>query len=160
MRRNPVVTAAEQGTMGLARRTLLFAVFAWPAVARAEASAVNERGGLAIDGYDPVAYFVDGRARHGAPAFVHDWRGARWLFASAVNRDAFAADPERYAPQYGGFCAYGMAGGYRAPIDPDAWTVSGGKLYLNYSKAIRMLWSTDVKGYVAKADANWPTVGR
>lgn len=160
MRRNPAATAFEQGRMGLARRTLLFAVFAWPAVARAEPVAVNERGGLAIDGYDPVAYFAEGRARHGAPAFAHDWRGARWLFASAANRDAFAAEPERYAPQYGGFCAYGMASGYKAPIDPDAWTLAGGKLYLNYSKAIRMLWSTDVKGYVAKADANWPTVGR
>jgi hypothetical protein len=80
--------------------------------------------------------------------------GAR--FASAAHRDAFVADPERYAPQYGGYCAWAVAHGKTAGVDPQAWKIVGGKLYLNYSKDIQRQWEEDVPGYVEKADANWP----
>ena len=112
--------------------------------------------GTAIEGYDPVAYFNAGRPVEGARAFAHDWMGATWYFASAENRDAFAAEPERYAPQYGGYCAWAVANGYTAKIDPAAWKIVDGKLYLNYSKEVQANWAADIPGNIAKGDANWP----
>jgi YHS domain-containing protein len=115
----------------------------------------NARG-VAIHGYDPVAYFTDGKPVKGASAFEHRWMGATWRFASAENRDAFAADPDRFAPQYGGYCAWAVSRGSTAPSDPQAWTIVDGKLYLNYGTGIQRKWERDVRGNVAKADANWP----
>ena len=114
--------------------------------------------GLALKGYDPVAYFTENRPVAGKAEFTARHEGAIYRFASAANRDAFAAAPQKYAPQYGGYCAFGMASGYKAPIEPDAWTVVDGKLYLNYNQAVRNRWSSDIPGFVSKADANWPTV--
>ena len=114
--------------------------------------------GLAMKGYDPVAYFKHGRPLAGKAEFTARHDDATYRFASAANRDAFVATPEKYAPQYGGYCAFGMAAGYKAPIEPDAWTIVDGKLYLNYNQAVRSRWSGDIPGYVRKADANWPTV--
>lgn len=130
-----------------------------PAAAFA-ASPVNKTflGGVAIDGYDPVAYFTDGKPVKGSKDHEFDWQGATWRFASAEHRDLFAADPEKYAPQYGGYCAYAVANDSLAGIDPEAWTIHEGKLYLNYSAKIRQQWSEDIPGYIAKADANWPAV--
>jgi YHS domain-containing protein len=120
---------------------------------------VNDNGGdAAVSGYDVVAYFEDGEPREGSPQWSHDWNGATWRFASEAHRAVFAADPERYAPQYGGYCAYAVAKGGTATVDPEAWSVREGKLYLNYSKRIQARWEKDVPGYVAKADANWPGV--
>lgn len=112
--------------------------------------------GGAIQGYDPVAYFTEGRPVEGSRQFSHSWNGATWRFASAANRDRFAQAPEKYAPQYGGYCAFGVAGGYAVKIDPQAWSVVDGKLYLNYSPAVQADWKKDVPGYIRKADANWP----
>ena len=109
----------------------------------------------AIRGYDPVAYFTDDKAVKGSAEFTIDWNGATWRFASAANRDAFAADPLRYAPQYGGHCAFAMSTGKLVPTDPEAWHIADGKLYLNYSKRVQRRWLRDVPGYVAKADAQW-----
>ena len=94
----------------------------------------------------------------GSAQFRSDFQGSTFQFASAVHRDIFAADPAKYAPQYGGFCAYGMAKGYKATIDPAAFTVLSDKLYLNYSETVRSQWLSDIPGYVQKADANWPEV--
>ena len=109
----------------------------------------------AIRGYDTVAYFTEAKAVKGSPEFTVDWNGATWRFANAVNRDAFAEDPERYAPQYGGHCAYAMSTGKLVPTDPEAWHIVDGKLYLNYSKRVQRRWLQDVPGFVAKADAQW-----
>jgi YHS domain-containing protein len=117
-----------------------------------------DSSGLALKGYDPVAYFSEKKPVRGKPEFTVRHEEATYRFASAANRDAFAAAPAKYAPQYGGYCAFGMASGYKAPIEPDAWTVVEGKLYLNYNQSVRRQWSSDVPGYVRKADANWPTV--
>jgi YHS domain-containing protein len=117
-----------------------------------------DASGLALKGYDPVAYFTEGRPMQGKAEFSTRHDGVTYRFSSAANRDAFAAAPEKYAPQYGGYCAFGVASGYKAPIEPDAWTVVDGKLYLNYNRSVRSQWSSDVPGYVRKADANWPTV--
>lgn len=116
------------------------------------------RGGLAIDGYDPVAYFADARPLRGQREFEQEYQGVRYRFASAANRDRFGADPEGYLPQYGGFCAYAVSRGYTADIDPEAWAVVDGKLYLNYSRRVRRLWQEDVPGNIRKADANWPAL--
>jgi YHS domain-containing protein len=117
-----------------------------------------DSSGLALKGYDPVAYFTDKKPLKGRAEFTAQHEGATYRFASAANRDAFLAAPVKYAPQYGGYCAFGMAGGYKAPIEPDAWTVVDGKLYLNYNRSVRSQWSGDIPGFVRKADANWPTV--
>jgi YHS domain-containing protein len=137
---------------------LAAAAFAILACAPALAGSVNEVNGLAIKGYDPVAYFTEGRAVDGSPAHTATYEGATFEFASAANRDLFAADPARYAPRYGGFCAFGTSRGYKADIDPRAFTVVGDRLYLNYNLEVREEWARDVPGHVARADANWPTV--
>jgi YHS domain-containing protein len=122
------------------------------------ASAVNvlAGNGVAIHGYDPVAYFVDGGPRKGRPELALDHAGARWLFSSEANRARFRDEPEKYLPAYGGYCAYGVAQGYLVKIDPDAWAIVEGRLYLNYDRSVARTWRKDVPGYVAKADANWP----
>ena len=117
-----------------------------------------DASGLALKGYDPVAYFTEKRPVAGKREFTATHEGATYRFASAVNRDAFVAAAAKYTPQYGGYCAFGMASGYKAPIEPDAWTIVDGKLYLNYNQSVRSRWSSDVPGFVRKADANWPTV--
>ncbi len=119
---------------------------------------INDVDGPAIKGYDPVAYFTAGKPVAGSAQFTALYKGATFRFASAANRDAFAAAPEKYAPQYGGFCAYGAAGGYKAVIDPAAYTIANGKLYLNYNSRIQRSWNQDQSGYIAKADKNWPSV--
>ena len=113
---------------------------------------------IAIRGYDPVAYFDDDRAVKGSPEHAAQWNGAVWHFASAENKTRFEADPERYAPQYGGYCAWAVSQGYTAPTDPDAFSIVDGKLYLNYSKRVRATWSKDVTGNIERGNANWPGV--
>ena len=131
--------------------------FATPAAA---GGVVNSSflGGVAIEGTDPVAYFRDGRPVEGSSDYEHEWMGATWRFVSAANRDAFAADPEKYAPQYGGYCAWAVSQGYTAKIDPEAWKIVDGRLYLNLSKDVQKLWEEDVPGYIQKADSDWPTI--
>ena len=122
-----------------------------------KADPVNKSSeGYAIRGYDPVAYFQQSRPVHGSPQFNYQWMNATWLFSSAANRDLFAASPEKYAPQYGGYCSYAVSQGHTATIDPEAWKVVDGKLYLNYSKGVQKTWEKDVPGYIEKANKNWP----
>ena len=137
--------------------SVLFAlVFAGAALAQKAPVYADSSG--AIRGYDPVAYFTQSRPVKGSREFTHPWKGATWRFASAENRDRFAAAPEKYAPQYGGYCAYGVASGYAVKIEPEAWSVVDGKLYLNYDRSVQKSWQADVPGYIRKADANWPGV--
>lgn len=114
--------------------------------------------GGAIRGYDPVAYFTQGRPVQGERAYQSDWNGATWRFSNAENKALFDADPEAYAPQYGGYCAWAVAQGYTASIDPDQWSVVNGKLYLNYSASVQAMWQQDIPGFIASADANWPAI--
>ena len=114
--------------------------------------------GVGAGGYDVVAYFTQGAAVPGDAAITAQHDGATWRFTSAENRDTFLADPAKYAPQYGGYCAYAASKGATASGDPQAWTVHEGKLYLNYSTQVRSIWSGDKPGNIAKADANWPRI--
>lgn len=114
--------------------------------------------GVAIRGYDPVAYFTDSQPVKGKSEFSYDWQGATWQFASAENRDSFSSNPEKYAPQYGGYCAWAVKEGATAPIDPQAWKIVDGKLYLNLNPSIQKQWQQDIPGNIAQADTNWPGV--
>jgi YHS domain-containing protein len=118
-----------------------------------------DSNGVAIQGYDPVAYFTQDKAVKGSNNFRAEHEGAIYLFATAENLAAFTSDPQKYAPAYGGYCAFGLASGYKAEIEPDAFTITGGKLYLNYNEAVRDAWRKDIPGFVEKADANWPGLG-
>ncbi len=121
---------------------------------------VFEKDGVALRGYDPVAYFTQGQPVKGLPQFQAIHQGAVFHFASQASRDAFVAAPEKFAPQYGGYCAFGMANGYKAATDPAAFTVQDGKLYLNYNQDVQKMWSADRAAFVRKADANWPEASR
>lgn len=140
------------------RLALAFSIAAGFAATAAFGGEINDIDGAAIKGYDPVAYYTVHKPVEGSAQFTSVYKGATFRFASAANRDAFAAAPEKFAPQYGGFCAYGAAGGYKAAIDPAAWSIVDGKLYLNYNKRVQTSWNQDQSGYIAKADKNWPGV--
>lgn len=115
--------------------------------------------GLAIRGYDPVAYFTEGKPVPGSDAFSTTWNGVTWRFASAANRDAFQADPEAYAPQYGGFCAWAVAAkGKLYSTQPSNWSIVEGKLYLNYNDDIQTKWEADIPGFIAEGDRRWPEI--
>jgi YHS domain-containing protein len=117
-------------------------------------------GNVAVKGYDVVAYVTAGRPMEGSAQFVHRIGGTTYRFASAANRDAFAKEPDRYVPQFGGFCAYAVSRGYTADIDPRAWRIVGGKLYLNYDRGAQAKWEEDLSGNISKGDANWPALSR
>jgi YHS domain-containing protein len=119
---------------------------------------VFSKSNQAIQGYDPVAYFKDAKPVKGREEFFHPWRGALWYFSNQQNLDAFKSNPEKFAPQFGGYCAYGVADGHKATTSPDAWTVVNEKLYLNYNKEVRELWKKGQKTFIEKANTNWPTV--
>lgn len=141
------------------RRTLLLSLLlALPPTVRAAPAKVNAEGGIGLAGHDPVAYFTETRPTPGRAEITAAHDGVTYRFASAANRDAFLAEPARYLPQYGGWCAYGMARGYKAVVDPAAFTVAGGKLYLNYNAAIAAQWQRNRAREIERADAHWPTV--
>lgn len=114
--------------------------------------------GSAIDGYDPVAYFKESKAVEGSNDFVHEWNDAKWYFSSAENKADFVAEPEKYAPQYGGYCAWAVSQGSSAPTDPKAWKIEDGKLYLNYNQDVQTTWLKDIPGHIKSADKNWPSI--
>lgn len=113
---------------------------------------------VAIEGYDPVAYFEDRKPVKGSDDFKFKFENAVYQFASQAHLNTFKKNPKKYVPEYGGFCAYGVSKGYAVGIDPDAWSIVDGKLYLNYSLKVQKTWSEDKPGYIKKADVNWPTV--
>jgi YHS domain-containing protein len=146
------------------RRSVLALLAAAPALpflarpAMAMEPEVFSDGGLAIRGTDPVAYFREGAAVAGDASHQLMWHGATWTFASTENMLAFEMNPDAYAPQFGGYCAFALAQGALASTDPQAWTINEGKLYLNYSLGVRDRWSTDIPGNVAKAEGFWPDI--
>jgi YHS domain-containing protein len=146
------VTRSVQHTM-CAAAILLFAT-----VVPAFAGEYFEKDGAAIGGYHPVAYFFEMKPVKGLPEFQSEYQGSIFYFSSATNRATFTASPDKFAPQYGGYCAFGTAKGYKAVIDPAAFTLVEDKLYLNYSEGVRSRWQSDIPGYIRKANANWQEV--
>jgi hypothetical protein len=118
----------------------------------------KDKTGLALKGYDPVGYFEQAQPVKGSPDFTYLWMGASWRFASAAHRDRFAADPQKYAPQFGGYCSWAVSEGHTAEIDPAAWKIIDGHLYLNYNKDIQKKWEQDVEQRIEAARKNWPTL--
>jgi YHS domain-containing protein len=128
-----------------------------PLIADEPVNAVNtDSAGLALKGHDAVAYFTDGRSVKGSTTHEHQWAGATWRFATAENRDRFAQHPEAYAPQFGGYCAWAVSRNYTADIDPEAFDIVNGKLYLNYSKLVQLRWKVQRDVNIRKAEQNWP----
>ncbi len=139
-------------------RLTLFVLLVSITTSFAQKPVVFSNDGKAIQGYDPVAYFTDSKPVKGDLTITYAYEGATWFFASAKNRDAFKADPLKYAPQYGGYCAFGTSRGYKAPTEPDAWTIVDNKLYLNYNAKVRTEWDKDKPGYIERADKNWTII--
>ena len=110
----------------------------------------------AIRGYDTVAYFTENKAVEGVDEYSTEYMGATWLFSSAENLALFTADPEKYAPQYGGYCAYAVSKNSTASIKPELFTIHDGKLYLNYNESINDKWRANKEDFIKKADKNWP----
>lgn len=127
-------------------------------MAFAQKPEVFSQNNKAIKGYDPVAYFSDSMPMMGLDQFKLGYEGANWYFSSQKNLDLFKSNPTNYMPQYGGYCAFGLAGGYKAPISPDAWAIVDNKLYLNYNKKVQEDWLADQAEMIKKADENWPKV--
>jgi len=150
-------------TVGQTHRHLLATVLAvgacfMPLTAQAAAPVNANAQGVAVQGYDPVAYFVVGKPVKGSPEFSAAWNGATYWFANAAHLQAFEVDPARFEPQYGGYCVFGVAQGAKPDIDPQAFAVVDGKLYLNLSPGIQKRWQADIPGYIRKASQNWPTL--
>lgn len=126
----------------------------------AQENAIYQKNGIAIGGYDPVAYFTDNKPVEGKETFSFVWNDTKWLFNTQANLDAFKANPSMYAPQFGGFCAYGVSENHKSPTDPNAWTIVDNKLYLNYSKKVKELWSKDIPARIKKANNYWPLLNK
>jgi hypothetical protein len=139
-------------------------VFICTVILSATALAANKpdintsKNDLAVRGYDVVAYRTEGKPTPGSPSFEYRWKNAVWRFTTAEHRDLFAKAPDRYAPEFGGYCAYAVSRGYTADGDPAVWRLVDGRLYLNYSVQAREMWEKDVPGNIAKGRQNWPGV--
>jgi YHS domain-containing protein len=134
--------------------------FVGGAVASGPVAPVNTENGLAVKGYDPVAYFTAGKPVPGSAQFSAIYQGATYHFASAENRDVFVATPEKYAPQFGGYCAFAVSRNTTADIDPDRWAIVEGKLYLNNGLIAQTLWNLDKPENISRANKNWPEIAK
>ncbi len=138
---------------------LLFILFVTTVIfAHAQDSEIFAPDNKAIKGYDPVAYFTKGEPTKGVEANKLNYGGADWYFSSKENLELFKSNPEKYMPQYGGYCAFGLAAGYKAPISPKSWAIVDEKLYLNYNQRVQKDWLGDTTEMIRNADKNWPNV--
>ncbi len=141
------------GLLLLAASSLAFAAAPYNTLKRGVIS--DTPTGIAINGYDTVAYFTDNKAVKGSEAHAYSWMGAKWQFASQQHLELFKATPEKFAPQYGGYCAYGVSQGYLVSIEPEQFTILDGKLYLNYDGSVQKKWTKDPLGYNKVSDAKF-----
>lgn len=142
--------------INFARGVFVVVVLLLSAVAFAGTSFNVDSDGVAIKGYDSVAYFTMNKPVMGKKDFMYEWKGANWKFSSAEHKKMFMENPEKYAPRYGGYCAYGAAKNALFDTQPEAWTIHDGSLYLNKNLKVRKLWRKDIPGYIKEADINWP----
>lgn len=117
---------------------------------------VNAKNGVALRGYDVVSYFKDAKPTKGDKKFQHTWNGAKWFFANEANKSLFALNPGKYAPQFGGYCAYAASKNYIYDADPQFWKIVDNKLYLNYNGDAKQIWEQDIPGNIKKGHENWP----
>ncbi len=150
--KNLIWTTLGRGLLGL----FFAAAVMLPGIAAQDSETLYSGGEkVAIRGYDPVAYFTEGHPVKGKIDFEVSWNGVRWRFASAAHQDLFVSDPERYSPQFGGLCAWGVAIGKHFDADPESWAIVEGKLYLTYGKAQSEKLQANLAGNLEKANANW-----
>lgn len=141
------------------KKLILFVMVAFASLtALSQSSSIFTVNGLAIKGYDVVAFFKDSAAVKGYDSLRFTWKDAVWLFSSTQNLEAFKKAPEQYEPQYGGYCAYGVSDGegHKAPVEIDTWTLLNGRLYFNYNSKVKEYWKKSQQERILKADANWP----
>lgn len=150
-RLRPILAALALGTAAPA-------LFAAPAQAEKAPVYTGTFSNTAVQGHDPVAYFTEGKPVKGSKKYSTDYKGAEFRFASQENLDTFLADPEKYTPQFGGYCAWAVSEGYTAKGDADHWAIVDGKLYLNYDKKIQNRWEQDRAEHIDKANSNWPDI--
>ena len=136
--------------------SLLFATNALAFDANSPAPVNLEPSGVTLKGYDPVAYFKAGEPTPGSADITAEFGGATYQFSTAANRDLFVADPEAYAPAFGGFCAFAMSKGYKFDIDPTAWKIVDDQLYVQANSRALELWSGDISGNIVLGEENWP----
>jgi hypothetical protein len=152
---------SQRIALSLGAAALLFGnsvLAAQPPINTLKNSFIGGRTDTAINGYDTVAYFTVGKPVKGLDSLVHEWNGAKWKFSTQAHLDLFKGSPDKYAPQYGGYCAYGVAQGNLVKVDPDQFTVRDGKLYLNYDADVQAKWLKDIPGYNQAADAKFPSL--
>ena len=137
---------------------LLLLLGSIPAFAQTKTLLNLDKNGIAIKGYDPVAFFTQNQPVKGRPEFESKYHGARYLFASAEGKATFDANPAKYEPQFGGFCAYGASQGHTAPIKIEAWQIVNGRLLMQYDLGVKKDFNKDQQGNLQKADKNWPGI--
>ena len=142
----------------LALVTFSFSAMAAKPVNTLKNSFFSSQTDTAINGYDSVAYFTKNAAVKGLDVHTYEWKGAKWKFSSDANLELFKGNPEKYAPQYGGYCAYGVATDSLVKVDPDQFTVYEGKLYLNYDASVQKDWLKDKAGYIRQADMKFQSL--
>ena len=158
MQRSSNLVLSRRSLFGLGLSVSLFSTAAHaasPPINTLKNSLFGGRTDTAINGYDTVAYFTVGKPVKGQDNLVTDWMGAKWKFSSQANLDLFKASPEKYAPQYGGYCAYGVTQGNLVKVEPDQFTVRGGKLYLNFDADVQARWLKDPTGFIKDADTKF-----
>ncbi|MDD9909240.1 MAG: hypothetical protein OXR62_06060 [Ahrensia sp.] len=151
-RRNLLLVSTAVPALALVTATFMPMDDAWAG----QAIFTGSTDGIAINGYDPVAYFKQNAPVEGSADYTTLYKGVTWRFSSAENRDLFIADPEKYEPQYGGYCAYAVAKNQLAKTEPDAFSIVDGKLYLNFDKPVRSIWEAEKGSFIVQGDANWP----
>lgn len=137
---------------------LLALLAAIPVFAQTKTLLNLDKNGIAIQGYDPVAFFTQNRPVKGDPQFESKYNGARYLFASAEDKSTFDANPAKYEPQFGGFCAYGASEGHTAPVKIEAFQIVNGRLIMQYDLGVKKEFNKDQQGNLQKADRNWPAI--
>ncbi len=155
---NVIATAVTGYPRPFPALALLLLVFTLPAQAAVDPIYTGFFSNEAIKGYDAVAYFTQGEPVEGRDEFTYEYMGAEWKFSSQEHLNMFRADPDAYAPQYGGYCAFAVANGDTASADPELWTIHDGKLYLNYNRRTNNEFTSDLESFIQRADANWPTI--
>ncbi|MFY7839183.1 MAG: YHS domain-containing (seleno)protein [Lacibacter sp.] len=138
------------------KQQLLFVLLFVTLHTSAQTSEIFAPDSIALRGYDVVAFYTEGKAITGSDKFMYSWKNVKWFFASANHLFLFKADPAKYEPQYGGYCAYGLARGYKAPTVADTWYILDGKLYFNYNQKVKTTWQKEKERYIDSANRKWP----
>ncbi len=138
--------------------SIIISVICLTHAASAQSSEVFAPSGIAINGYDPVAFFTEGKPIKGLREFNWSWRNVQWNFISQSNLDSFKTAPEKFAPQFGGYCAYGTSQGHKAPTQIDTWTIINEKLYFNYNMKVKGLWDKNRMDLIDSANVKWPGI--